>query len=188
MVQMRVHHIPIPAGSALAAFRDEAPHVNAEAVAVTLPAGAAVDPQELARIAMTRPSDTPDALLPLVDAWIKVQRIILRPFGVSPNTMNRKKPQERPVVGNRLGPYQVLAVDGHEVLIGDRDRFIHHRMSFIVTDSKAILGVVLRSLNRGGDFYWAMVRKHQTRILEQTLTRSLQRVLDGQHEQRPKAN
>jgi hypothetical protein len=182
---MRAYEIPIPAGSALAAFRDEAPHVNAQAVAVDLPEGATVDPQEVARIAMTRPSDTPDALLPLVDAWIKIQRVILRPLGVSPNSMNRKKPQSRPVVGNRLGPYRVIAVDSREVLIGDRDRFLHHRMSFMVTDSMATLGVVLRTLNRGGDLYWSMVRKHQTRILEQTLLRSLNRVLDGQHDQRP---
>ncbi|WBB82393.1 DUF2867 domain-containing protein [Micromonospora sp. WMMD882] len=182
---MRAHEISIPAGSALAAFRDEAPHANAQAVAVDLPVGLTVDPREVARVAMTRPSDTTDALLPLVDAWIKVQRVILRPLGVSPNTMNRKKPQARPVVGNRLGPYRVIAIDEREVMIGDRDRFLHHRMSFMVMESTAILGVVLRTLNRGGDLYWSLVRKHQIRILEQTLLRSLNRILDGQTEQRP---
>ncbi|MEV4494178.1 DUF2867 domain-containing protein [Micromonospora arborensis] len=185
---MRAYQIPIPAGSALAAFRDEAPHANAEAVAVDLPEGATVDPQELARIAMTRPSDTPDALLPLVDAWIKVQRVILRPLGVSPNSMNRKKAQARPVVGNRLGPYRVIAVDEREVLLGDSDRFLHHRMSFVVTDSTAVMGVVLRTLNRGGDLYWSMVRKHQTRILEQTLLRSLHQIVDGSAYRRPQTH
>ncbi len=175
---MHVTACAIPADSELARFRDDAEYTHAEAAQTSLPPDTRVDARELAAVTMSRPSLAPDRSMWLVDIWIRVQSVLLRPLGVKRNTMSSRKAQELPVVGARLGPYEVFAADDREVLLGDRDQLIEHRMSFVVRDGRALIGVVLRTRNAAGQKYWESIRDMQTPILHESLRRGVQQVTD----------
>ncbi|MET7640233.1 DUF2867 domain-containing protein [Streptomyces sp. NPDC005438] len=172
---MKVVKSSIPNDSALARFRDSGEYAHAEAAESQLPEHVEVDARELARLTMDRPSLTPEKAFWLVDLWIQVQAFVLRPFGVKPNTMRSKRAQPLPEVGGRLGPYEVFEASEREVLLGDMDKFLEHRMSFIVAGGRAYIGVVLRTRNKAGDAYWEQFRHNQTQILHESLHRGLTR-------------
>ncbi|RXS86846.1 DUF2867 domain-containing protein [Streptomyces sp. TM32] len=174
---MEVASCSIPDDTALAGFRDSGEYTHAEAAESLIPDQEKVDARELARLAMDRPSLTPERAFWLIDLWIRVQALVLRPFGVKPNTMRSTRDQPLPTVGERLGPYEVFEASEREVLLGDTDKLLEHRMSFIVADGKAYIGVVLRTRNKAGDDYWNQFRHNQTEILHWSLRRGLSRVL-----------
>ncbi|MGK5691518.1 DUF2867 domain-containing protein [Streptomyces sp. URMC 128] len=176
---MQIASCFIPDDSALARFRDSGEYKHAEAAAAPIPGEQKVDARELARLTMDRPSLTPERAFWLIDVWTWLQGLIFRPFGVKPNTMRSKREQPLPEVGGRLGPYEVFEATEREVLLGDADTFLEHRMSFIVTEGKAFIGVVLRTKNAGGDAYWNQVRHNQTQILHESLRRGLTRATGG---------
>ncbi|GAA2291973.1 hypothetical protein GCM10010234_36380 [Streptomyces hawaiiensis] len=176
---MQIASSLIPDDSALARFRDSGKYKHAEAAAAAIPGDQKVDARELARLTMDRPSLTPEKAFWLVDVWTWFQGVLFRPFGVKPNTMRSKREQPLPEVGGRLGPYEVFEATEREVLLGDADTFLEHRMSFIVADGKAFIGVVLRTKNAGGDAYWNQVRHNQTQILHESLRRGLTRATGG---------
>ncbi|MFE6102913.1 DUF2867 domain-containing protein [Streptomyces laurentii] len=176
-LEMHIASCSIPNDSALARFRDSGEHTHAEAAEVAIPDQRRIDARELARLTMDRPSLTPDRAFWLVDLWIRVQGVVMRPFGVKPNTMRSKREQPLPRVGERLGPYEVFEASEREVLLGDMDKLLEHRMSFIVADGKAYIGVVLRTRNKAGDAYWAQFRHNQTDILHWSLRRGMSRAL-----------
>ncbi|MBN0043322.1 DUF2867 domain-containing protein [Streptomyces actuosus] len=126
---------------------------------------------------MDRPSMTPERAFWLVDLWIRVQGLLLRPFGVKANTMRGGREQPLPEAGGRLGPYEVFEASEAEVLLGDADAFLEHRMSFVVADGKAFIGVVLRTRNEAGEAYWNQLRHNQTLILHESLRRGLTRAV-----------
>ncbi|MCH0541426.1 DUF2867 domain-containing protein [Streptomyces sp. MUM 203J] len=176
---MKVASCPIPDGTALARFRDSGAYTHAEAAESPLPERGKVGARELARLTMDRPSLTPERAFRLVDLWIRVQGLLLRPFGVKPNTMRSGQEQPLPEAGGRLGPYEVFEADDREVLLGDTDKFLEHRMAFVVADGKAYIGVVLRTLNEQGEAYWNQFRHNQTQILHESLRRGLTRAAES---------
>jgi hypothetical protein len=176
---MKVDTCSIPEGTALARFRDSGEYTHAEAAEAVIPGNGRVDARELARLTMDRPSMTPERALRLIDLWIRVQGVLLRPFGVKPNTMRSNREQPLPEAGGRLGPYEVFEASADEVLLGDADAFLEHRMSFVVADGKACIGVVLRTRNEAGDAYWEQLRHNQTQILHESLRRGLSRAVGG---------
>nr|WP_275413872.1 DUF2867 domain-containing protein [Planomonospora parontospora] len=176
---MEIRTCPIPGDSALARFRDAGEYTHAEAAKAAIPPGGGVGARELARSAMEQPSMTPERAFWLVDLWIRMQGVLLRPLGVRPNTMRSGREQPLPEQGGRLGPYEVFEADGHEVFLGDTDKLLDHRMSFIVAGDTAFIGVVLRTRNQAGDAYWNQLRHNQTRILHESLRRGLTKALEA---------
>lgn len=174
---MKVASCSIPDDTALARFRDSGEYTHAEAAESLIPDQEKVDARELARLAMDRPSLTPERAFWLVDLWIRVQALVFRPFGVKPNTMRSTRDQPLPKVGEHLGPYEVFEASEREVLLGDMDKMLEHRMSFIVDGGKAYIGVVLRTRNKAGEAYWNQFRHNQTQILHWSLRRGLSRAL-----------
>ncbi|MFP8940320.1 DUF2867 domain-containing protein [Streptomyces fenghuangensis] len=177
---MKVGTCSIPDGTALARFRDSGEYTHAEAAEAVIPGNGRIDARELARLTMDRPGLTPERASRLVDLWIRVQGVLLRPLGVKPNTMRGGREQPLPEVGGRLGPYEVFEASEDEVLLGDTDALLEHRMSFVVADGKAFIGVVLRTRNKAGDAYWEQFRHNQTQLLHESLRRGLSRAVgDG---------
>lgn len=165
---------PVPAGSALAEFRDSGDYLNASTMEVDLPEGVVVTAPVLARAAMERPNFAPDRLLPLVDALTRIQGVLFKPFGVEPNTHNRKRALPAMEVGNRFGPWQVYSVTEDEVLLGDVDPFWDFRVTFLVDGGTARLGVVLRARNKPGEIYYRMMKGLQQKMLRDSLRRGLE--------------
>ncbi|GLF96705.1 DUF2867 domain-containing protein [Streptomyces yaizuensis] len=150
-------------------------YTHAEAAEALIPERRTVDARELARLTMDRPSLGPERASRLIALWIRIQGVVLRPFGVKPNTMGSRSEQPLPEPGGRLGPYEVFEASEREVLLGDMDDFLEHRMSFVVADGRAFIGVVLRTRNEKGDAYWEQFRHNQTQILHESLARGLAR-------------
>ncbi|PYC80211.1 hypothetical protein C7C46_13050 [Streptomyces tateyamensis] len=171
---MRFRECAVPEGTRLAAFQLDAPHLAAAAVEADLPGTVPITAPQLARAAMARPNLVPERLQAFGDALTAIQGVIFKPFGVVPNTHRRNKELPELVVGDRFGPWQVYSIEDHEVVLGDTDPFWDFRVSFLVTEPVARLGVVLRARNKPGELYYRLMRRMQQRMLRDSLQRGLE--------------